>query len=96
MLIEVVPPLFSVTAFGAPPPPTGTDTQLREVGLALTNAFPPELLGAYPESATVCGLGLALSLKFSVAVCVPLTVGAKMMPAVQLADGARLVPQVFE
>lgn len=94
-LIEVVPLLVRVTALAAPLPPTATDAQLSDVGL--TDALPPEVLdGAEPESATVCGLGLAESLKFKVAVLVPLTVGAKMIFTVQVADAARLDPQVFE
>lgn len=95
MLIEVVPPLVSVTAFDAPLLPTATETQLKLVGL--TDALPPVVPPVpSPESATVCGVGTALSLKFSVAVRVPLTVGAKMMLAVQLAETARLDPQVLE
>ena len=96
MLIEVVPLLVSVTAFAALLLPTATETQLKVVGL--TDALPPPVVPPVPnpESATVCGLGLALSLKFSVAVRVPLTVGANTMPAVQLAETAKLVPQVLE
>jgi hypothetical protein len=94
MLIDVVPLFVNVTAFAAPFPPTGTEDQLRDIGL--TEALPPVLLGAKPDSATVCGLGVALSLKFKVAVRVPLTVGAKSTFTVQLAETARLDPQVFE
>jgi len=94
MLIEVVPLFVRVMAFAAPFPPTGTDTQLSDVGL--TDAVPDVPPGAYPESATVCGLGLAESLKFTVAVSVPLVSGAKMMFAVQLAETARVEPHVFE
>lgn len=92
---EVVPPLVKVTAFAAPFTPTATEAQLKLVGL--TDALPPDVPPVpNPERATVCGLGLALSLKFSVAVRVPLTVGANTMPAVQLAETAKLVPQVLE
>jgi hypothetical protein len=95
MLIEVVPLLVSVTALAAPLLPTATETQLKDVGL--TDALPPVVPPVpSPESATVWGLGLALSLKLRVAVRVPLTVGAKMMFAVQLAETARLDPHVLE
>jgi hypothetical protein len=96
MVIEVVPLLVSVIAFPAPAPPTVTDPQLSDVGLALTDEFPLEELGAYPESATVCAVELAEVLMLRVAVSVPLVSGAKMMLAVQLADAARVDPQVFE
>lgn len=39
---------------------------------------------------------MPVSLKFSVAVRVPAAVGPKTILTVQLADAARLVPQVFE
>ena len=94
IVIDVDPLFVKVATFCPPIPPTGTDTQLREVGL--TEALPPVLPpGANPDSATVCGLGVAESLKFNVAVRVPLTVGANVMFAVQLADGARLDPHVL-
>jgi hypothetical protein len=48
-----------------------------------------------PERVAVWGEPVAESLKFKVAVRVPLTFGAKTMLAVQLADAARLVPQVL-
>lgn len=47
-----------------------------------------------PESATVCGLPEPESANDNVAVRVPLTVGLNTTLAEQLADGARLVPQV--
>ena len=47
-----------------------------------------------PDTATCCGLLLALSVKVSVAVRVPEVVGLKMMLAVQLAEAARVDPQV--
>ena len=65
----------------------------RVVGLALT--VPPVVPVPVPDSATVCGLLLAVSLKFRVAVRVPVVVGEKTMVAVQLADAARVVPQVL-
>lgn len=87
--------MVSVTALAAPLLPTATEAQLKVEGL--TEALPPVVPPVpNPESATVCGLGLALSLKFNVAVRVPLTVGPKTMLTVQLAEAARLVPHVFD
>jgi hypothetical protein len=65
----------------------------RVVGLALT--VPPVVPVPVPDSATVCGLLLAVSVKLRVAVRVPVVVGEKTMVAVQLADAARVVPQVL-
>ena len=48
-----------------------------------------------PESATVWGLLVAESLKFKVAVRVPVAVGEKTIVAVQAAEAARLVPHVL-
>jgi hypothetical protein len=48
-----------------------------------------------PESATDCGLPLAESANRRIALRAPAVVGAKMMFALQLADGAREVPQVL-
>jgi hypothetical protein len=48
-----------------------------------------------PESATVCGLLVAVSVKLRVAVRVPVVVGEKTTVAVQVAEAARLVPQVL-
>ena len=49
-----------------------------------------------PVRETCWGLALSLSLKFKVAVRVPEVVGLKTMVAVQLAEAATVVPQVFE
>jgi hypothetical protein len=48
-----------------------------------------------PESATVCGLFAAESVKLRVAVRVPPAVGLNTTEATQLADAARLVPHVL-
>lgn len=48
-----------------------------------------------PESATVCGLFVAESVKLRVAVRVPAAVGLNTIEAVQLADAPRLVEQVL-
>jgi hypothetical protein len=49
-----------------------------------------------PVSATVCGLAGALSVKASRALRVPPAVGVNVTATVQLAPGARLVPQGFD
>ena len=48
-----------------------------------------------PESATTCGLFAAESVKLRVALRVPQAVGLNTTEATQLADAARLVPQVL-
>ena len=48
-----------------------------------------------PVNPAVCGLSLALSLTFRVAVRVPVAVGAKVTEMVQWDFAARLPPQVF-
>ena len=48
-----------------------------------------------PESPTLCGLPVPVSVNLSVALRAPATVGAKMMFAVQLAEAARLAPHVL-
>lgn len=47
-----------------------------------------------PETVTCCGLLPALSVKSRVAVRVPDAVGLKRMVTVQLADAAKVEPQV--
>ena len=86
------PPFVSVTAFDPPRLPTATYTQLRLVGD--TDAL-PEAAAPVPARATVCGLLVALSVKVSIALREPVALGVNAMLAVQLADAARLVPQVL-
>ena len=50
---------------------------------------------AVPESATVCGLPLALSAMDTEAVRVPGAVGLKVTLMVQFAEAATLAPQVL-
>jgi len=92
MVIEVVPPFVSVTALAPPLLPTATYTQFRLVGD--TDAL-PEAAAPVPDSATDCGLLVALSVNASVAVRVPVALGLNAMLAVQLPEAARLVPQVL-
>jgi hypothetical protein len=70
--------------------PTFMEPNARDVGETEAPTVPR------PESATVCGLPVPVSLKFRVAVRVPVVVGAKTTLTVQLLDARRLVPQVFE
>jgi hypothetical protein len=92
IVIEAVVPFFNVAVCEALVEPTLTLPNERLVGLILTAPVPPV---ATPDSATVCGLPVAESLKFNVAVRVPLDVGANTMLTVQLPDAARLAPQVL-
>ena len=92
IVIEVVP-LFSALPSWAPLPPTGTETQLRLGGV--TDALPDEFVVPVPVNETFCGVLLAESLKFSVALRAPVVVGPKMIFAVQLADAASEAPQVL-
>jgi hypothetical protein len=90
---SVLPPLDKETDCAELLEPTLTVAKESAAGLAvrvLVAAVP------VPESVTVCGLPLAESSKLSVAVLLPVVVGAKTTFTVQLADAARLFPQVFE
>lgn len=73
--------------------PTFTEPNESEVGLIVTKPLVPP--GAKPDNETVWGELVAESLKLSVAVRVPATVGAKATFAVQLAPAARLDPHVL-
>ena len=92
MVIDVVPAFFRVVVCDALVDPMFTVPNASEVG---DNATVPLVLVPVPESVIFCGLPLPESVKFKVAVRVPVVVGAKMMFAVQLADPARLVPHVL-
>jgi hypothetical protein len=92
IVMDEVDPFFSVAVWVVLVDPTVTEPYESEVGLMVT--VPPEPVPV-PDNAAVCGVFVAESLKLSVAVRVPLTVGAKMILAEQLADAARLVPQVL-
>jgi hypothetical protein len=93
IVMEELKPLVRVAVCAELVAPRFTDPNEKEVGLMVTVPLDPP--GAYPDNAAVCGEFVAESLKVSVAVRVPLTLGAKMMLAVQLAEAARLVPQVL-
>jgi hypothetical protein len=84
-------PFDSVTVWGALVLPIEAPGKLRLAGEtdAVAGVTPPT-----PESATVCGLLAAESVKVRVAVRVPAAVGLKTRVAVQLAFTERLAPQV--
>ena len=93
MVIEELNVFESVPVCDALLDPTKTVPNERLVGLAVT--LPPELVPS-PETATVCGLPVPLSLKLRVAERVPATVGSKTTLTVQLAEAAKIVLQVLE
>ena len=82
MVIETSPLFVNVTDFAALTLPSETLAQLRLDGLTVTL-----IVGVVPspESATVCGLLLAESIKLKVAVRVPVASGLKRIVTVQLA-----------
>ena len=55
----------------------------------------PGAVAPVPESVTVCGLPVALSVTVMVPACVPEAVGVKVTLMEQLAAGAREAPQVL-
>jgi hypothetical protein len=89
IVIDVVSPLIRVTDWLGLLAPTVVPGNVRLVGLAATPPVPQ------PVSATVCGLPPSESLKLNVAVREPGAVGPKSRFTVQLADAARLAPQVL-
>ncbi len=92
IVIALVPPFVSVIAFAAPLFPTATDTQFRLVGD--TEAL-PDAVAPVPDSATFCGLLLALSVKLRVALRAPVAPGLKVTETVQVDEAPRLLPQVL-
>jgi hypothetical protein len=89
-LIATVPPLVNVTACGGLAVPTASREKVRLAGATLAFSMAP-----IPESATVCGLLLASSVKVRLAVRAPSADGVNAMLTVQLAAGARDAPQVL-
>jgi hypothetical protein len=95
MLLRVTaaePLLVSVTVFAPPVMPIATAFQLRLVGLTVTLG---EAAVPVPERATVCGLLGSESVKVRVAVRLPAAAGLNRTVTVQLAEAARLVPQLL-
>lgn len=89
-----LPELVRVAVFGPPALPTATEFQLREVGD--TVADPVVDLLPVPESETESGVEELLLVMDQVATRDPESFGAKTMLEVQLAEAARLDPQVVE
>jgi hypothetical protein len=92
MVIEVERLLVSVADCVALAAPTVVLEKVKLVGLLETL---PLGLVPKPVSVMVCGLLPSESLKFSVALRLPVVVGTKDMFAVQLAEAAREEPQVL-
>jgi len=69
--------------------PTIWFPKFRDVGFKLTGSVPK------PMRAIVCGLLLALSLMFTVPVCAPAEVGAKVTVMVHWLLAGMVVPHVF-
>ncbi len=90
ILIAAGPPLLSVTVWAALVSPTVVAANVRLPGATVAFAGEPT-----PDNATVCGLLPAASVNASVAVREPAAVGLKVMLTVQVADPARLAPQVL-
>ena len=92
MVMDTEPPLDKVAVCDALLAPIVVLAKVRLAGAAETV---PVAAVPVPDSATVWGLLVAVSVMLSVAVRAPVTVGAKRTFAVQLADAPRLVPQVL-
>ena len=92
MLIDVEPPLLSVEVCAALVEPTGVTAKVRLVGVTVTADVDVEPV---PESDAVCGLLPAVSEIVKVAVRAPVVVGLNTTVTVQLAEAARLAPQLL-
>jgi hypothetical protein len=93
MVIEVVPRFFSVVVCDALVDPTFTLPKARLAGLTEAPVVdePP-----VPVREAVCGLLLVVSETVSVAELAPVVVGLNTAVIVQLAEAARLAPQVLD
>lgn len=91
MVIVALVLLVKVVAFGPPLVPTATLYQLSEVG---DNAAPVPEVPPVPVSATETVAGLPLVVMLHVALSEFVVVGLKSIDAVQLAEAARLPPQL--
>jgi len=78
-----------VTVLAEPVLPTTTELNVRLLEESVTGALP------LPVRLAVCGLLPASSVKVRVPLTEPIAVGEKVMPTVQLAPPAILVPQVL-
>ena len=88
--MALVPPLVRVTVWAAVVAPVVVEAKVRLVGATVEFAANP-----VPDKVTVWGLFAAASVKVRVAVRDPVAVGLNVMLTVQLAEPARLAPQVL-
>lgn len=93
MLMVPLLEFVRVADFGPPALPTATEFQLIEAGETLADSV---VATPVPAKATESGVGELLLVMDQVAASEPVVAGVKVMFAVQLADAARLVPQVVE
>lgn len=91
ILIAAPFPFVKVTVFWPLLLPIATAAQVRLAGE--TELAPPD--DPEPERGTICGLLVAESTKFRLAVRVPAAAGLKIIVTVQLAETARVPPQVL-
>ena len=91
-LMELEEPFVTVMVCALLDEPVATLPNDKVVGARVTLPDDPPV--PTPESATCCGLLPALSVKLRVAVRVPETVGLNRIVTVQLAEAARVEPQV--
>ena len=82
--------LVKVNVFAALVVPTFRAAYVALAGVRAAGTMP------LPDNATVWGLFAALSLKVSVPVTAPTTVGVKVTPTLHFAPAASVAPQVFE
>jgi hypothetical protein len=92
MFKAALPVLFSVTVCGELTVSTGSFPNVRLEGEMLATA---PVLPPVPERLTDWGLPVALSVRVTAAVRVPLVVGLKVTLIVQLAPAATELPQVL-
>jgi hypothetical protein len=90
MLKAVLPVLLKVTVCAVLVTSTDWLPKARLVGERLTRAAVP-----VPERLTVCGLPVALSVRVTAALRVPLAAGVNLTLIVQLAPPATELPQVL-
>jgi hypothetical protein len=86
--------LVSVTDIWPPALPTATLPHVTDVGDTVT--VPAEAAVPVPESEAVSAAELLLLVMLNVALSAPVTLGVKTIAAVQLADAAKLDPQVVD
>jgi hypothetical protein len=93
IVMEAEPVLVRVALLAPPALPMLTLYQLSELG---ESEAPPVAPAPVPEKLTVSGMLVLLEVMLHVALSAAVVEGLKTMAAVQLADAARLEPQVVE